>query len=64
MGMESGVPPVPRAAGEMVKDSRAEVVQASTSMVAVEALERVCWWRGPFGPVLALVPAPGSCPEP
>lgn len=62
MGMDSGAPPVPRAAGEMVRDARAEVVQASTSMVAVEALERVCWWRGPVGP--ALTPALGPCPEP
>lgn len=42
MGMERALP-MPRAAGEMVREARASVVQASTSTVTVEALEMVCW---------------------
>lgn len=41
MGMDSGVPPVPRATGETLRASRAETVHASMSMV--EAAEAVCW---------------------
>ena len=42
-GMEREFP-VPRAMEAMLSDSRADTVQASMSTVAVEALDRVCWW--------------------
>lgn len=42
--MDSGAP-VPRAMGETLRDSRAEMVQASMSRVAtVEAIDTVGWW--------------------
>src|SRR3569833_34009 len=42
-GMESGVPPVPRATGDTLRAERVESVHASMSMV--EAAEGLCaWW--------------------
>lgn len=43
--MES-VTPVPRAVGEMLRDSRAEMVQASMSMDEADLVAADCWLGG------------------